>query len=90
MKKKLLIGALGLASVFTLASATSRDGSSSETERRFWGSEIVGVASCVQTTPFPDGSPRFIKTWIVEYNIFWVGVSTSESEPIYAAHCGMP
>lgn len=90
MKKKILIGALALASVFTLASATDRNGSSSETERRFWGSQIVGVASCQQTTPFPDGSPRFIKTWIVEYNIFWIGVSTYESEPIYAAHCDMP
>ncbi|MCY1659330.1 hypothetical protein [Chryseobacterium sp. SL1] len=91
MKKKLLIGAIGFASVFTLASATSRGGSdNSETGRKFWGNEIVGVASCTPTTPFPDGSPRYIKTWIVEYHVFWVGVSTSESEPIYAAHCDMP
>lgn len=64
----MIIGALAFASIFAFAQrAGEGTGDSSETERRFWGNQIVGVASCVPTTPFPDGSPRFIKTWIVEY-----------------------
>jgi hypothetical protein len=91
MKQKMIIGALAFASIFAFAQrAGEGTGDSSETERRFWGNQIVGVASCVPTTPFPDGSPRFIKTWIVEYYVLWIGVSTTQSEPIESSHCGMP
>ena len=47
MKKKFLISALGLASVFTLSSFDEQ--SESTTSRRFWGSEITGYGSCSPT-----------------------------------------
>ncbi|REC49305.1 MULTISPECIES: hypothetical protein [Chryseobacterium] len=71
MKKKILIGALALASVFTLASATDGNSTSSETERRFWGSQIVGVQTCVQSGHAIDGSPTYTVTYEVEYYILW-------------------
>ncbi|WP_336718499.1 hypothetical protein [Chryseobacterium mucoviscidosis] len=90
MKKKILIGALALASVFTLASATDGNSSSSETERRFWGSQIVGVQSCVQSGSNPDGSPTYTVTYIVEYYVLWIGVQTSTESRSGMSHCEAP
>jgi hypothetical protein len=88
MKKKILIGALGLASVFMMSSATDGDGS--ETERRFFGSQITGVKSCVQSGQNPDGSPTFTVTYIVEYYVFWMGVQTSTQTNTGMSHCEEP
>lgn len=88
MKKKILIGALGLASVFAMTSST--DGDTAQSHRRFFGSEVVGVASCEPNGTFVDGSPRFKKRYIVEYYVFWIGVSESVSNEVDAADCDMP
>jgi len=90
MKKKILIGALALASVFTLASATDGNSSSSETERRFWGSQIVGVQTCVQSGHAIDGSPTYTVTYEVEYYILWIGVQTTTQTQTGMPHCEIP
>lgn len=87
MKKKLLIGALGLASVFTMSSFEEEQ--TQEQGRRFFGSEVTGIQSCVPNGHFVDGSPRFKKTYIVQYYVFWIGVSESTST-VDAADCDMP
>lgn len=86
MKKKILMGAIGLASVFTLASAT--DGG--ETDRKFWGSQIVGVVSCVQGNPGIDGSPTFTVTYNVEYYVLWIGIQSSTQTQTGMPHCEVP
>jgi len=76
MKKKFLIGALGLASVFTLSSFD--DGiDESTTSRRFWGSEITGYGPCNPTGEIQaDGTPVCGCEVQVTYYVLWVGVDT--------------
>ncbi|MCF2219731.1 hypothetical protein H9Q08_10460 [Chryseobacterium sp. PS-8] len=85
MKKKLLIGALGLASVFALSSATSKGGDSSETERRFWGSETIGSGNCSPTGEIQaDGTAKCECEVYHVYYVMWIAVetyTTSEFRP---------
>jgi len=60
MKKKLIIGALGLASVLAFAQ-TTEDDSSSETSGKFFGTQ------CGRVT-FNNGSPQVSCC----YYVFWV------------------
>jgi hypothetical protein len=85
MKKKFLIGALALASVLTLSSGTSRDASSSETERRFWGSETIGSGNCSPTGEIQaDGTAKCECEVYHVYYVMWIAVdtyTTSEYRP---------
>ncbi|GAA4156187.1 hypothetical protein GCM10022217_14970 [Chryseobacterium ginsenosidimutans] len=77
MKKKFLIGALGLASVFTLSSFD--DGNTeSTTSRRFWGSEITGYGGCSPTGLIQaDGTAQCGCEVTVTHYVFWIGISES-------------
>ncbi|WP_144281129.1 hypothetical protein [Chryseobacterium echinoideorum] len=87
MKKKFLIGALGLASVFAMTSATDEN---AENGRKFWGKEIVDVVSCTPSGQNPDGTTTYTVTYEVEYYVFWVGVSTTTQTQSGMSDCGIP
>lgn len=83
MKKKILIGAIGLASVFTLASAT--DGDSSENDRKFWGwgsSTYTYVDNChsADTGQQPDNFPQCTCTYHNTYYVMWIGFDTATEQ----------
>ncbi|WP_308006136.1 hypothetical protein [uncultured Chryseobacterium sp.] len=82
MKKKILIGALALASVFTLASATDGDSSN---DRRFWGwasSTYTCVDNChpADTGQQPDGVAQCTCTYHNTYYVMWVGFDTATEQ----------
>lgn len=73
MKQKMIIGALAFASIFAFAQ-TTEDETSSETDRRFWGSSnIEYVDNCTPTTPAPDNTPQCHCTAHYTYYVFWIG-----------------
>lgn len=79
MKKKILIGALGLASVFTMISATDGD----ETGR-FWGrGDLVAYGDCQKDSQQADGTWRCACTGVYNYYVLWIGVTTVEA-PYYS------
>lgn len=75
IKKKILIGAIGFASVLTLASATDRSGTDSDTERRpMFGSSITGYSDCHNTGVVQaDGTPQCQCTEHYTTYVFWIG-----------------
>ncbi|MCY1661256.1 hypothetical protein [Chryseobacterium sp. SL1] len=78
MKKKLIIGALALTSI--LAFAQKKGGSSSsETDRKFFGSEITGWGQCHYTGVIQaDGTPETVMEVEITTYVFWIGFSHTE------------
>ncbi|PVV54800.1 hypothetical protein [Chryseobacterium sp. HMWF035] len=76
MKKKLIIGALALTSI--LAFAQEKGGSSSsETGRRFWGSETIGSGNCSPTGEIQaDGTAKCECEVYHVYYVMWIAVDT--------------
>lgn len=87
MKKKFLIGALGIASVFAMTSATDEN---AENGIKFWGKEDIKVINCVRNGSNPDGSPRYDVTVEQEYYVFWIGVSTTSQMYPGQSSCSIP
>jgi hypothetical protein len=84
MKKKFLVGMLGLASIFALSSFDDAQ-SDESTSRKFWGSEITGYGPCSPTGEIQaDGTPVCGCEVQVTYHVFWVGVST-HTETMYTS-----
>ncbi len=71
MKKKFLIGALGIASVFAMTSATDEN---AENARRPMFGQVEGeLTNCSPIGMFPDGGQKCSCTQHYTQYIFWIG-----------------
>jgi hypothetical protein len=81
MKKKLLIGALGLASVFTMSSFQGDSSSEMAARRPMFGSQETGWGPCEPTGEIQaDGTPVLMQEVQVTTYIFWVGFPHIETK----------
>ncbi|MXS69989.1 hypothetical protein GSF70_02010 [Flavobacteriaceae bacterium W22] len=83
MKKKFLIGALGLASVFAMTSAT--DEYAENARRPMFGKVETYVSDCTPCSTNPDGSQMCMCTQHYTQYIFWIGF---EGESRESMPCG--
>ncbi len=71
MKKKFLIGALGLASVFAMTSAT--DENAENASRPMFGQVEGELSNCSPSGMNPDGGQKCTCTQHYTQYIFWIG-----------------
>lgn len=71
MKKKFLIGALGLASVFAMTSTT--DENAENGRRPMFGQISEGLSDCSPTGMSPDGQQKCKCTEHYTQYVFWIG-----------------
>lgn len=78
MKKKLFIGTLAFASLFTMYSFDEYE---TQSRRPMFGSEVTGWGPCRFTGEIQaDGTPVTVREIQVTTYIFWIGFKSIESE----------